>query len=184
MIKKSVPVLIGIVLIGFVISCFSSAPVVNADVPGWLTEIAPEAVIWGIGSAKNQTSESASRITAENRARAAIARQLNNRVQAMFTDYTQNAGISDTQTPSLQKDISRSLVNIELNNTVVNAQWRADDGTWWIRLEYKKTDAKNTLTSIFDREAVKYAEFKKDQALMMIDDQLAGKNESPLHVRE
>ncbi|MDR0561668.1 MAG: LPP20 family lipoprotein [Spirochaetaceae bacterium] len=187
--KKIAAVLASAVFLCFMVGCKSSAPAEKetaaaqpVNLPEWLNEIAPEDVIWGIGSAK-QSNDSFSMTTAENRARVAIARQIDASVQAMFTDYNRDAGTSGSQANlSLQEDISRTLTQAKLNGTVTNAKWRAPDGTWWMRVEYKKSDAKNTVANIFDSEAAQYAEFKADQALQMMDAQLAKKNETPARV--
>jgi hypothetical protein len=180
-------VLAGLTMVCFMGACKSSQPPVQSqpadpNIPEWLNEIAPEDVIWGIGSAK-QSSESFSMTSAENRARVAIARQIDSKVQAMFTDYNRDAGTTGAQANlSLQEDVSRTLTQADLRGTTVNKKWRAENGTWWFRVEYKKSDAKNTVSGIFESEAADYAEFKADQALQMMDAQLAKPNERPVQV--
>jgi hypothetical protein len=191
--KKCVLLVLGAALIGFMASCASSsggasqppAPQRDPNIPEWLDEIAPEDVLWGVGIAK-QSSENFSRTTAENRARVAIARELDFSVKAMFTDYNRDAGTANNQANlSLQEDVSRSITNARLNGTTVNRQWKAPDGTWWYRVEYKKADAKNALADIFTSEAAQYAEFKTDQALQMMDKELEkSSGKPPMQVKE
>jgi hypothetical protein len=50
-------------------------------------------------------------------------------------------------------------------------------------VEYKISDAKAAMSAVFDSEAARYAEFKADEALRMLDEQLA-KSEKPLPVGE
>ncbi|GHU07361.1 hypothetical protein FACS1894151_01560 [Spirochaetia bacterium] len=100
------------VLIGFVMlsSCASSK-----NKPAWAGEQPPAGVYWGIGSAREST-DSLSRITAENRARVDIARQ-----------------IAKTESP----DGDSLIITVELENAKVIQSWKANDGTWWCRVEYK-----------------------------------------------
>ena len=152
------------------------AAAVPANTPEWLNDFPPEDVIWGIGTAL-QSSESMSMTTAEARARVAVARQLNTKVQAMFTDYNLDAGnVRNQANASLQEDVSRLLTNADLKGARPIKRWKAPDGTWWYLVEYKKSDAKNQVASILKNEEAAFAQFKSNQALQMMDSQFA-KNE-------
>jgi hypothetical protein len=154
---------------------------VDPNSPEWLNDFPPEDVIWGIGSAK-QSSDALSMSTAETRARTAIARQLNAKVDAMFTDYMRDAGTVGSQTAlSLQEDVSRQVTSLQLNGARPVKRWKAPDGTWWYLVEYKLSDAKAALSNVIDSEAARFAEFKAEEALKMLDAQLA-KNEKPIAV--
>jgi hypothetical protein len=160
-----------------------AAPAASRDpnLPEWLDDFPPEDAIWGIGTAK-QSSESMSMTTAENRARVAVARQLNQKVQNMFTDYNLDAGNAGKQAnSSLQEEVSRLLTNADLSGARPVKRWKAPDGTWWYLVEYKKSDAKKTVAGILVNEEAAYAQFKSQQALQMMDAQFA-KNEKPLQV--
>ncbi|MDR0584607.1 MAG: LPP20 family lipoprotein [Treponema sp.] len=155
----------------------------DPNVPEWINDFAPEDVLWGIGAAK-QSSEQMSMTTAEARARTSIARQLNTKVEAMFTDYMRDAGTVGSQTAlSLQEDVSRQISSMQLNGARPIKRWKAPDGTWWYLTEYRISDAKAALSAVFDSEAAQFAEFKADEALRMLDTQLA-KNEKPEPVTE
>ncbi|MDR2740337.1 MAG: LPP20 family lipoprotein [Treponema sp.] len=155
----------------------------DPNTPPWFDEFAPEGLIWGVGSAK-QSSEQLAMTTAEARARTSVARQLGVKVDAMFTDYMRDAGTVDSQTAlSLQEDVSRQLTSLQLNGVQPNARWKAPDGTYWYRVEYKISDAKTALAPVFTSEEAKYAEFKAQEALRMLDAQLS-KNEKPIPVFE
>jgi len=152
-----------------------------ATAPDWINEFPPDDVFWGVGIAK-QSSQSMSMTTAEARARVSIARQLNTKVQAMFTDYNLDAGNAKNQAnTSLQEDVSRQITNIDVSGARPIKRWQAPDGTWWYLVEMKKSDARNQLASIIGNEQATYAQFKSQQALQMLDAQLA-KNEKPLQV--
>jgi len=149
--------------------------------PEWLNDFPPEDAIWGIGTAK-QSSASMSMTTAEARARVSIARQLNTKVQAMFTDYNLDAGnVKNQASTSLQEDVSRQVTNMDVSGARPIKRWQAPDGTWWYLVEFKKSDAKNSVNSILKNEEAQYAQFKTQQALQMLDAQLA-KNEKPVQV--
>jgi hypothetical protein len=160
------------------VSCNSAPSAHEADFPPWLNDFPPEDAIWGIGSAK-QSSEQMSMTTAEVRARTSIARQLNTRVENMFTDYNRDAGtLGDQASLSLQEDVSRLVTSMQLNGSKPIQRWKAPDNTWWYLVEYTKADAQAAIKNVIDSEAAQFAEFKTDQALKMLDAQLA-KNEKP-----
>jgi hypothetical protein len=155
----------------------------DENTPSWLNDIPPEDAIWGIGSAKQSSTQLAMN-TAEARARTSVARQLKAKVDAMFTDYMRDAGTTGSQTAlSLQEDVSRQVTSIELNGARPIQRWQAPDDTWWYLVEYKISDAKAALAPLFTSEEALYAEFKADEALRMMDEQLA-KQEKPVPVSE
>jgi hypothetical protein len=84
---------------------------------------------------------------------------------------------------SLQEDVSRQITSMQLNGSRPNQQWQAPDGTWWFRVEYKLSDAKAALAPMFTSEEARYAEFKAEEALRMLDAQLA-RQEKPFLVSE
>jgi hypothetical protein len=170
---------------GFALAACASKSVATpaSDLPPWLNDFPPEDAIWGIGTAK-QSSPTMSMTTAEARARVAIARQLSTKVQAMFTDYNLDAGnVRNQANSSLQEDVSRQITNMDVTGARPIQRWQAKDGTWWFLVEMKKSDAKNKIASILGNEEAAYAQFKTQQALQMMDAQLA-KNEKPLQVSE
>jgi len=172
---------IGFVLMGCATKKEKPSMGAASDVPEWLNDFPPNDVIWGIGSAK-QSSESMSMNTAEARARTAIARQLETKVQAMFTDYNLDAGnVKNQANTSLQEDVSRQITNVDISGAKPIKRWKGKDGTWWYLVEMKKSDAKEKVSSILKNEEAAYAQFKTQQALQMLDTQLS-KNEKPLQV--
>jgi hypothetical protein len=175
-------VLLALVVVLLAISC-GGTPAAQQDpnTPPWLNDFPPEDVLWGIGSAR-QSSAQLSMNTAEARARTSLARQLNIKVEAMFTDYMRDAGTVGSQTAlSLQEDVSRQITSMQLNGARPIQRWNAPDGTWWFLVEYKISDAMTALTPMFTSEEARYAEFKADEALRMLDAQLA-KQEKPVPV--
>ena len=183
--KKACTILSVLVLVFIVVSC-GSAPAATssagpAHTPEWLNDFPPEDVLWGIGVAK-QTNQNMSMTTAEARARTAIARQLDTKVQAMFTDYNLDAGNAGAQvSTSLQEDVSRQITNINVSGARPIQRWAAPDGTWWYLVEFNKSDARSAVASIIGNQEAAFAQFKTQQALDMMDAQLA-KNDPPLRV--
>jgi len=159
----------------------ASAPAIP-NTPDWINDFPPEDVLWGIGIAK-QSSESMSMTTAEARGRVAIARQLNTKVQAMFTDYNLDAGnVKNQANSSLQEDVSRQITDTTVSGARPIQKWKSPaDGTWWYLVEMKKSDAKDQVASILKNEEATYAQFKTQQALQMLDAQLAN-NDKPVQV--
>jgi hypothetical protein len=183
--KKGFSICLMVLAVVFLaVSCGSApAPQQEATTPSWLNDLPPEDVIWGIGTAK-QSSPQMSMTTAEARARTSIARQLNTKVEAMFTDYMRDAGTVGSQTAlSLQEDVSRQITSLQLNGAQPIKKWSAEDGTWWFLVEFKISDAKAAISNVFNSESAQFAEFKADQALQMLDAQLA-KQEKPVLVTE
>lgn len=154
-----------------------------ADTPDWINELPPEDALWGIGTAR-QSSAAMTMTTAEARARMSIARQLQTKAQGMFTDYNLDAGNAGSQAnASLQEDVSRQLTNADLSGARPIKKWQSRDGAWWYLVEMKKSDAKAKVAGILGNEEAAFAQFKAQQALQMMDAQLA-KNEKPLVVSE
>ncbi|MCL2480581.1 MAG: LPP20 family lipoprotein [Spirochaetaceae bacterium] len=180
--KKTFLILLVLILILAMVGCATTSSG-SGNNPEWLNDLPPEGVLWGIGTAK-QSSPSMSMTTAEGRARTAIARQLDTLVQAMLTDYNLDAGnVANQANSSLQENVSRQVTNIKLSDARPIKRWEAKDGTWWYLVEYRKADAKKEVASILNNEEAAFAQFKAQQALQMLDAQLA-KNEKPLQVSE
>jgi hypothetical protein len=174
-----------IALVLLAVSCGGAPAAQQQDpnTPSWLNDFPPEDALWGIGSAK-QSSDQLSMNTAEARARTSVARQLNTKVDAMFTDYMRDAGTVGSQTAlSLQEDVSRQITSMQLNGARPIQRTKTSDGAWWYLVEYKLSDAKAALAPMFTSEEAHYAEFKAEEALRMLDDQLA-KQEKPIPVYE
>jgi len=174
--KKACLILLVLSLVFMAAACGSSPTSTTTGpttTPEWLNDFPPEDAIWGIGIAK-QSSPTMSMTTAEARARVAIARQLSTKVQAMFTDYNLDAGNVNAQAnASLQENVSREITNMDVSGARPIKRWEAPDGTWWFLVEFKKSDAKNTVASILGNQEAAFAQFKAQQALDMLDSQLS-----------
>jgi hypothetical protein len=189
-IVKSVSALMVLTLLGLSMAGCASQPAAagstaapaaqnDPNMPEWLNEFPPEDALWGIGSAK-QSTDNLAMTMAENRARVSVAQQLSSLVQNMITDYSRDAGTAGSQASiSLQESVSRSLAEAKLTGAKAIKRWKGPDGTWWYLVEYKKADALKQTADLFATEEEQYAEFKADQALEMLDTQLARSKEKP-----
>jgi hypothetical protein len=178
--KKACLILL-VLAIGIAMSCTSGPAAVNTSgMPSWVNDIPPEDALWGIGVAK-MADMSMQLTTSEERGRVAIARQLDSKVQAMFTDYNLAAGPAGNQaTTSLQENVSRNITNMNVSGARAIKRETIDGSTWTL-VEYKKSDAKTAVASLLRNEEAAYAQFKAQQALDMLDAQLA-KNEAAQRV--
>jgi len=171
-----------VMVMALAVSCGSSGgstAAVNPTAPDWVDEMPPEDAFWGIGIAKLQ-NESLAKSTATARARRDVASQLSVLVQGMLTDYAKESGTINNST-SLQaiESIGREVVNANLSGASANAQKRMPDGTWWVRVSLKKADAKGAVSDVIENEASRYADFKAQEALKMLDAQLDKTSSTP-----
>jgi hypothetical protein len=143
------------------------------DAPKWADEMPPEDAFWGIGIARLQ-NESLAQQTATSRARQDAAGQLSVLVQGMLTDYAREAGtLNDSTSIQFIETVGRDLINANLSGAVPNARERMSDGTWWVRVALNKADAQKAVNDVVDNEAARFAEFKAQEALKMLDQKLA-----------
>jgi len=176
--KKTCLVLLVLALVFGLAACGSKPAGAASDIPPWLNDLPGDDALWGIGSAK-QSSMSMSMTTAENRARTSLARQLNVKVQNMFTDYNLDAGnVKNQANTSLQEDVTRQITNMDVSGARTIQRWQGKDGTWWFLVEMKKADAKKQVASILGNEEAAFAQFKAQQALQLMDAQLAKKDKT------
>jgi len=173
-----------IISITLVMGCGSSPSPVQQNVPEWINELPPTGTFWGIGSIKLQ-NESLARETATSRARRAIAEQLNILVQGMLTDYAREAGtLQNAASIQFIESVGRDLVNMNVSGAVPNMQTRMPDGTWWVRVSLNQAAAQRLAGDVIENEASRYAEFKAQEALRMLDARLAQNQSRPTVVSE
>jgi len=147
-------------------------PVAPLTRPSWLNEDPPEDVLWGIGIAKLQNDSLAQR-TATARARRDVAEQLKVLVQGMLIDYAREAGtLNNSSSIQFVEDIGKSIVNQELSGASPNKRESMPDGTWYVRVSIRKSDAKKIITDVYDNEAARYTEFKAREGIRMLDAEL------------
>jgi hypothetical protein len=175
---KKISIVLVCLLAVLALGCKSTPPdtrVSDPNVPEWLNDFPPEDVLWGIGIAK-QSTDNMSMTMAEARARQGIANQLSVEVQGMITDYARDAGTINNQTSlALAESVSRQVTEAKLTGAIPITRWRAPNGTWWFRVQLKKSDAAQAVADIIDSEAARYSEFKAMEALKLMDAQLTKK---------
>jgi hypothetical protein len=111
---------------------------------------------------------------AETRARAAIARQLNSTIDVVFTEYRLTIGDSDNQDfIVIQETVSRQISNMDISGARPIQRWQGQDGTWWILVEMKKSDARTATALILENQAAAFSQFRSGYALRILDAQLA-----------
>ena len=136
------------------------------DIPDFfLNPPTPEDQIVGLGMAKLK-DDSLSRDTALARARADIARQVSTTVQSMLTDYAQEAGADDEiQTVNFIENVTKQIVNIQLNGAVTKKMYAAKDGTWYAMVYYPKEAILKDVNKVFTRnEDASFAKFSAQEA--------------------
>ena len=90
----------------------------------------PEGVLVGVGEA-SLASQSQSRLFAENRARAAIARAMNSMVQEMIRDYQASSEVDPGSALAFQENMNVTLTNARLQGAVIVDQAYID-GVYYI----------------------------------------------------
>ena len=140
-----------------------------SDVPDWLEEIPPRDVFWGIGSARLQDNSLAME-TAAVRAQREVARQISVLVQGQLTDFAAAEGlVGNSREMQAIQSVGRNLVNMNLSGASPNKRTRMPDGTWYVRVEMLKGDAKGAINAAVNNEMASYAQFRADEALRQLD---------------
>jgi len=178
--KKQFVSIIIVLVIALAVSCETTTPVASdPGVPEWINELPPQDELWGIGVAK-LTNDSLARETAISRGRRDIAAQLSTLVQSMLTDYAKESGtLEDSASIQSIERITQDLININVSGASVNIQKRMPDGTWWVRVSFKKNEAERLANQIFENEASRYADFKANEASRMMQERIAETNTRP-----
>jgi hypothetical protein len=162
------------------------AAVSDPNMPPWITEEPPEDMLWGVGI--SSASQQQLRLTmADAGARADLARQLKVLVQGMVTDYQREAGgIDNTAALGFTESINRQLTEATLQGASRDPKgtWTTPDGkTLWMRVKMSKADASNSIAGAMNKavesESSRYAEFKAQEALKLLDGGLDKYNSKP-----
>ena len=179
--RKSLVLAAGVVFIAlFLAACGSSpdpAPTVQQAPPGlpsfYLNPPQADDAIYGVGSAKMSTLDTSRRM-AISRAREDIAFQMNATIQAAIVDYAQEAGVDgQSQVISFVETISRQVTETTLQGTRTDQVEQGPDGTVYALVSYPMNSFSEAAAQAFQRnEDAAFAEFKADQALRMLDQQL------------
>lgn len=154
------------------------AAATQSNVPSWLDELPTADAFWGIGYIRLQ-DESAALRTATRLARQDIAEQLSTLVQGMMTNYYREAGgLNDPTAIRHIEEVGRFVWNADVSMAIVNNRTLVN-GAWWVRVGLRKSDARNTIVDILDNEASRYATWRRDEAIRMLDHELARSQSRP-----
>jgi hypothetical protein len=174
MMKKILLFLVAAVVVIGIVACAGDTSETGAEmskedideIPEWVMnmEVAGDAM-YGIGYAK-MSNLNTSRTTALARARTDVSFQIKSTIQAMMTDYQQEAGVDDdSQTINFVESISKQLTNNVLSGLTPDKMAVMKDGGVWVRVLYRKSQFIDDSREAFERnESAAFAEFKADQA--------------------
>ena len=98
----------------------------KASRPEWLNDFPPEDALWGIGIAQTE-SDGESILLAEDRARTAIARQL-------------DSWVSSTITEDEAVDFSQIFTSTSVTGSQVIQRYKDKNGAWWCLVELSKAN--------------------------------------------
>lgn len=80
-------------------------------------------LIQGIGMAPPMNDPSLQKSTADNRARAEVARVLSTFIDSTINDYSSSNGETNTNTSNIERDI-RSATQLALNGAIIKGNWK------------------------------------------------------------
>ncbi|MDR0375437.1 MAG: hypothetical protein LBH85_06900 [Treponema sp.] len=140
----------------------------GANTPKWAGELPPVSMIWGIGSAVDEKQSVAMR-TAEKKGKESVGRMLKAYMSDIFKEYTE---IPREAVESINDKITQA----PLDEVVAVLRWKAPNGEWWYRVEYKKEDARAFLSGIFDEEEELFPEFDATRAMNLLDSRMTGED--------
>jgi translation elongation factor EF-1beta len=168
--------------LALVVSCAGGAeeeapaPAEQAGAPDWyLNPPSAEDALYGVGSAK-MSSLDTSRRMAISRAREDIAFQMNAQIEAAIVDYAQESGVDDNnQVISFVENVSRQVTETTLQGTTPEEVSQGPDGTIYALVSFPKGNYREAAAEAFQRnEDAAFAEFKAEQALDYLDEQVEG----------
>jgi hypothetical protein len=179
--KKDFAALCALMLVFTVTGCKSAGErrlAGDPDIPEFVANPpVSEEYIYGVGSStlNNQTSQ---RQQAQAQAKAEIAGKIKTAVDQLIIDYTRDAGTQNDQANLyFFESISRQIASTELRNVEFIRNEKTADGAFWTLGRMKRADALDDAAAavpedVYENEAARYAEFKANEALKMLDEQL------------
>jgi ABC-type phosphate/phosphonate transport system substrate-binding protein len=163
-------------------------PVSDPNIPPWINDQPPEDLLWGVGI--SSASNAQLRMTAADaNARADIARQLKTIAETMVTTYQREAGgLNATAALGFEESINRQVAQANLQGASRDQYWVTPDGkTGYARVAMSKADLSKSLAADLNKavetEASRYAEFKADEALKLMDAELNKYKSDPSSIR-
>ncbi len=167
--------LVTIVVAAVITSCATTSPKVDkSQIPRfYLNPPTSKESLYGVGEAK-MSSLDLSRTTALARARDDVARQVQVSVKNALTDYAQEAGEGgNQQTLQFVETVSRQMVDVTLSGCRTDKVEATDDGTVYALVSYGIQNVMDAAKTQFSRnEAAAFAEFKADEAVRRLNDEI------------
>ncbi len=164
-----------VVIVAGFSACLSGPPRVDtSQIPAFfLNPPSSNDTLYGVGDAKMATL-SLSRSTAIARARDDIAGQVSVSVKNALTDYAQQAGEGgNQQTVQFVETVSRQVADVTLSGCRTEQVEVADDGSVYVLVSYDVKSVLDAAQTEFTRnEAAAFAEFKADEALRRLNDEI------------
>jgi hypothetical protein len=141
--------------------------------PRWAAELPPEGMIWGIGIALGEKQGDAIR-TAERRGKVSIGRTLIAYIHDVFAEYDAYAVNGARMSRDVLEDINGKITQAPFDEAKAVLRWKAPDGAWWYRVEYKTADARAFLAGIFDEEETLFPTFDGATAMQCLETRFGG----------
>ncbi len=138
---------------------------------------AGDSIFYGVGSVTGVQSLSLSRETAEQRARAEVARQLHSYVTDLYRDYQVATGIGQDKAPLEEQHIDdtlKSLSQVTVRGAKVIEFWRhPETDTVYALVRTDLTAMKSAITEMreIDPEFRNYVDANAEQAFKNLDQQ-------------
>jgi hypothetical protein len=145
----------------------SDSSKVDANTPQWAGEFPAADMIWGIGSALDEKQSYAMR-TAEKRGKESVGLMLKAYMNDVFKEYA--------VPHEAVENINDKITQAPFDEAAAVLRWKAPNGVWWYRVEYKKADARAFLTGIFDEEEELFPEFDATRVMLLLDVRMAGED--------
>ena len=163
-----------LLFVGFLISCVTFVPNFYLKPPSSRFRI------YGVGEAKMETA-AMSRSVALSRARDDVARQVRISVRNAITDYAQESGEErNARTVRFAEMVSRQTAEAVLSMVKTEKLVPTRSGTFYALVSYPVRNMKGDAEIVFTRNrATAFAEFKPDQALAMLIDELRNNPQKP-----
>ncbi|MDR2783585.1 MAG: hypothetical protein LBB48_07100 [Treponema sp.] len=143
------------------------ASMADPNTPQWAGELPAADMIWGIGSALDEKQSNAMR-AAEKRGKESVGLML----KAYMNDVFKGYGVPREAAENINNKITRA----PFDEAAAVLRWKAPNGAWWYRVEYKKADARAFLSGIFDEEEKLFPEFNATRAMLLLDVRIAGED--------
>jgi len=136
----------------------------SSKLPSWFSNrIVAEDYYYGYGMAKKQ-NPSLGMKAATARARDDIGAQISIKVENLIKDFLSESGVGENaQSIEFTSTVSKQVISKTLSGCVPDKQETASDGTWYVRVQYSKTEARNAVLEAAKREEALFNELEAEK---------------------